>query len=91
MSQKRYSGRMVKALDRLVTRKLRGVQLPLLTRQRFAYRVWTLENGGGTLVLCDRHLDLRRGRGERWNLTGEEFNQKLCDDCKIEQGKENEL
>jgi hypothetical protein len=57
--------------------RLKGVQLrfgggPL------AYRA---DSGNGTLMLCDQHLDLRRGRGETWRLTGEAFAKELCDDC----------
>ena len=57
--------------------RLKGAQLTL-GGGPLAYRCST---DNGSLVLCDRHLDLRRGRGETLKLTGETFEVKLCDDC----------
>lgn len=73
-----YDGNNIGSLSALVDDKLRGVQLPLLESARLSYRA---DSGNGNLVLCNRHLDLRRGAGESWKLTGESFPEKECDDC----------
>lgn len=57
---------------------LKGVQLPLLERfPKLSYRVTTRH---GSLVLCDRHLEVLRKR-EAAPLTGETFPARLCDHC----------
>jgi hypothetical protein len=73
-----YDGNLISGLGELVDSKLKGVQLPLQGRKPGAYRA---VSDNGSLVLCDRHLDMRRGRGENWALTGEGFKVELCDDC----------
>lgn len=62
--------------------RLKGVQLILDSGTRFAYRART---ANGSLVLCDRHLDLLRAE-EPATLTGEAFPAGLCDRC-IEEEK----
>jgi hypothetical protein len=73
-----HQGTTITDLTALVDDKLKGVQLPLLRPETRAYRVLS---DNGSLVLCDRHLDLRRAAGEAWRLTGEAFAAELCDDC----------
>ena len=58
--------------------KLKGVQLPLL--QRFPPLAYRVRTRNGSLVLCDRHLDLLR-ETETATLTGEHFPAKRCDQC----------
>lgn len=72
-----YDGNNIGSLSALVDDKLRGVQLSL-GGSGLSYRA---ASDNGTLVLCNRHLDLRRGAGESWKLTGESFPEKECDDC----------
>lgn len=57
--------------------RLKGVQLPLNGSAPRAYRAVT---NNGSLVLCDRHLDLLR-QHESARLTGESFAVTLCDHC----------
>ena len=68
-------GGLAAAVDR-VMRRNRGAQLELGGGPR-AYRVRT---ANGSLVLCDRHVDLLRAR-EPAALTGETLDVGLCDHC----------
>jgi len=64
-----------------VREKLKGAQRGLFAP--LAYRV-RLSNGG-TLVLCDRHLDALRARVTTpVRYTGQTFSIELCDHCKPE-------
>lgn len=72
-----HRGDTFRELNTLVDDKLKGVQLSL-GGSGLSYRA---ASDNGTLVLCNRHLDLRRGAGENWKLTGESFPEKECDDC----------
>jgi hypothetical protein len=66
------------AIAQNIKNRLKGVQLKF-GGGALAYRcTWA---DGSSLVLCDRHLDLRRGAGETLKLTGESFEAALCDDC----------
>lgn len=66
--------------------RLKGVQLKF-GGGPLAYRA----EGAGSRVLCDRHLDFRREKGEQWRLTGEAFEVLQCDDCLLEKGADHEL
>jgi hypothetical protein len=78
MTDRVHRGTIIQELTALVDDRLRGVQLPLGPCPAQAYRA---VSANGNLVLCDRCLDLRRGRGETLRLTGEAFAKELCDDC----------
>lgn len=86
MNPEIYHGNLIATLGMLVAAavdngKLKGVQRPLLEPDTpRAYRVTT---ANGSLVLCDRHLDLLRAR-ESAALTGEHFSTELCDHCNKE-------
>lgn len=80
-----YDGKLISGLGALVDAKLKGVQLNLQGPPR-AYRA---AGPNGLLALCDRHLDLRRAKGEAWALTGKSSPARLCDDCEddMERGR----
>lgn len=66
-------------------KRLKGVQLHLLEKfPRLAYRCRMPD--GGTLVLCDDHLEAVREAGPA-PLTGESFPATQCDHCLEKQGK----
>lgn len=50
-------------------------------KTRVAYRVQVPGKRGGTLVLCEKHLDKLRAKTAGVKYTGDTFSVKLCDHC----------
>lgn len=59
-----------------------GLQIPLHSFEATCQRCGSFNMvRAKSSVLCDRHLDLRRGRNEAWRLSGDAFPATACDDC----------